>query len=104
MLPIERQLAKKRPQRKVKVVAPAVEEARGERPVSPASEFETNVLSVLSFLGIMVLFFGVVLAASGFLPEEMDTMITNNLYPAYSPFVGVFLLCSTAYGVWKSRQ
>lgn len=40
MLPIERQLAKKRPQRKVKVVAPAVEEARGERPVSPASEVQ----------------------------------------------------------------
>mmetsp|Transcript_11574 Transcript_11574/g.20921 ORF Transcript_11574/g.20921 Transcript_11574/m.20921 type:complete len:177 (-) Transcript_11574:140-670(-) len=104
LLPIERQLAKRKPQKKVKVVAPAVEEARGERPASPQSEFETNVLSVLSFLGLLVLLLGVLLAASGFLPEDIDNMISNTLYPAYSPFVGVFLLCSTAYGVWKSRQ
>jgi len=103
MLPIEKQLAKRRP-KKVKVIAPAVEEARGERPVSPASELEASVLSILSVLGILVLVLGVFIAGSGFLPDELDNFAANVLYPAYTPFVGVFLLCSTAYGVWKSRQ
>jgi hypothetical protein len=31
---------------------------------SPAAQFETNVLSVLSFLGLLVLLLGVLLAAS----------------------------------------
>mmetsp|Transcript_19779 Transcript_19779/g.47196 ORF Transcript_19779/g.47196 Transcript_19779/m.47196 type:complete len:177 (+) Transcript_19779:105-635(+) len=104
LLPIERQMASRRPKKKVKVIAPAVEEAQGKRPASPTSEFEGKVLSVLSIYGILVLVLGVVLAGSGFLPEEADSFIMDALYPAYTPFVGGFLACSTAYGVWKSRQ
>lgn len=62
--------ARRKPQKRVKVIAPAVEEAKGQRPASPASEFEGKVLSVLSILGLLVLVLGVFLAASVSLRER----------------------------------
>jgi len=41
---------------------------------------------------------------SGFLPEAIDTFATETLYNAFSPTVGLFLVMSSAYGVWKSKQ
>ena len=37
----------------------------------------------------------------GFLPESADRFATDVIYPAFSPQMGVFFVCSTAYGVWK---
>ena len=39
----------------------------------------------------------------GFLPESADRFATDVIYPAFSPQMGVFFVCSTAYGVWKVR-
>jgi hypothetical protein len=40
----------------------------------------------------------------GFLPEGADAFIQDYVYTAFSPTVGLFLACSSAYGVWKIRQ
>jgi hypothetical protein len=40
----------------------------------------------------------------GFLPEGADEFVATFLYPAFSPSIGIFLACSTAYGIWKTRQ
>ena len=39
----------------------------------------------------------------GFLPERLDRFAEAVLYPSFSPTVGVFLLCSAGYGLWKAR-
>ena len=39
----------------------------------------------------------------GFLPERLDRFAEAVLYPSFSPTVGVFLLCSAGYGLWKVR-
>ena len=37
----------------------------------------------------------------GFLPEAADQFAQDVVYPAFSPTLAVFLVCSTAYGLWK---
>lgn len=37
----------------------------------------------------------------GFLSESIDDFAQTYIYPAYSPLVVFFLLCSSAYGYWK---
>lgn len=39
----------------------------------------------------------------GFLSEEADNFITNYIYPAFSPTLGVFLAISVVYGLVKVR-
>ena len=41
------------------------------------------------------------LLLQGFLPESADRFATDIIYPAFSPQMGIFFVCSTAYGVWK---
>eukprot|EP00252_Welwitschia_mirabilis_P000262 TRINITY_DN10282_c0_g1_i1.p1 TRINITY_DN10282_c0_g1~~TRINITY_DN10282_c0_g1_i1.p1 ORF type:complete len:184 (+),score=37.41 TRINITY_DN10282_c0_g1_i1:138-689(+) len=52
-------------------------------------------------LGILILVEGAVLAASGFLPEEWDRLLTKYLYPAFTPTVVIFLVGTSAYGLYK---
>ena len=40
----------------------------------------------------------------GFLPESADQFIQDYVYKAFTPSIGLFLLGSTLYGLWKSRQ
>lgn len=40
-------------------------------------------------------------AVQGFLPEAADQFAQDVVYPSFSPTVGIFLLLSTAYGIWK---
>lgn len=40
----------------------------------------------------------------GFLPDAADTFITDYVFTAFTPTVGFFLLCSTAYGLWKTKN
>ena len=44
------------------------------------------------------------LFVQGFLPEAADDFIMTYVYTSFSPTVGLFLACSSAYGVWKIRQ
>ena len=88
------------------VVAPAVAKARataaGEGTALDAAEI--GYRRFLGFFGVAILLEGLVLGGSGFLPDEWDAWITNLLYPSFSPTVGIFLVFSSAYGVWKSSQ
>jgi hypothetical protein len=43
-------------------------------------------------------------SVQGFLPEAADQFVQDYIYKAFSPTVGLFLACSTLYGVWKTRQ
>ncbi len=39
----------------------------------------------------------------GFLPEAVDNFIVNFVFPAFTPTLGLFLLVSVAYGLFKSK-
>ncbi|XP_022765796.1 protein LOW PSII ACCUMULATION 2, chloroplastic-like [Durio zibethinus] len=55
-------------------------------------------------LGGIILVEGIVLAASGFLPEEWDNFFVKYLYPSFTPTVVLFLAGTVAYGVLKYLQ
>jgi hypothetical protein len=40
---------------------------------------------------------------TGFLPEEWDGFLVTNLYPSFTPTVGVFLAAAVAYGLFKTQ-
>eukprot|EP00891_Asterochloris_glomerata_P005672 jgi/Astpho2/5672/Aster-x1311 len=86
-----------------KVVAPQVQKALGTDPLSPQAQTEGTVLLVLLALFSLIILEGLLLALSGFLPESVDQFATDYIYKSFSPTVGVFVLCSTVYGVWKSK-
>lgn len=73
-------------------------------PPSEDAEFENNIVLVLFFLFGLIILEGIFLAGSGFLPEAVDKFALDIVYPSFSPTVVVFLLVSTFYGVWKTRQ
>lgn len=86
------------------VIAPAVSRAKGEAAPRPADGAEAAALQFLGAFFFVLLLEGLALAASGFFPENVDAFITERIYPSYSPHVGVFVLCSSLYGLWKSKQ
>jgi hypothetical protein len=86
------------------VIAPAVSRAKGEAAARPADGAEAAALQFLGVFFAVLLLEGLALAASGFFPESVDAFITERVYPSYSPQLGAFLLCSSVYGLWKSKQ
>ncbi|KAE8721677.1 Protein LOW PSII ACCUMULATION 2 [Hibiscus syriacus] len=73
------------------------EEAKAEEQRKNESAF------LLAWLGLggIILVQGIVLAASGFLPEEWDKFFVKYLYPSFTPTVLLFLAGTVAYGVLK---
>ncbi|XP_068655301.1 protein LPA2 [Aristolochia californica] len=61
---------------------------------------------LLTWLGLGILIFieGIVLSASGFLPEEWDKFFVNYLYPSFTPTVFLFVAGTVGYGVYKYLQ
>lgn len=86
------------------VIAPAVSRAKGEAAARPVDSAEAAALQFLGAFFFVLLLEGLALAAAGFFPENVDAFITERIYPSYSPQLGVFLLFSSLYGLWKSRQ
>ncbi|XP_019154877.1 PREDICTED: protein LOW PSII ACCUMULATION 2, chloroplastic [Ipomoea nil] len=58
---------------------------------------------LLAWLGLggIILVEGIVLASSGFLPEQWDNFFVKYLYPSFTPTVGLFVAGTVAYGVLK---
>ncbi|PQM37503.1 protein LOW PSII ACCUMULATION 2 chloroplastic isoform X2 [Prunus yedoensis var. nudiflora] len=78
-----------------------------EEDEAKAKEMGTNESAfVLAWLGLggVILAQGLLLAASGFLPEEWDKFFVKYLYPSFTPTVGLFVAGSVAYGVLKYLQ
>lgn len=72
----------------------------------PAEEYkkvDQNFVYALLFLGLGIFAEGLLVAGSGFLPESIDDFIAARIFPAFTPTLGVFLLVSVAYGLFKSK-
>ena len=87
----------------IKVVSPARDAALGKALTEQQIQ-ETRYVQTLLYGGGFILFLGVLLATSGFFPEPVDNFIGDVIYPSCSYVVGLFLLGSSVYGIWKVRQ
>jgi hypothetical protein len=81
---------------------PAAGGAASGGPLSGAAALEQGYVRFLAAFFGLILLDGIVLATSGFLPEAVDVFAENVLYPTFSPLIGVFLLFSSLYGLWKA--
>lgn len=99
----------KKQQQKRKQQSATVRRAAPQQPLLSApgnpqtQQIETAYVLSLGFLGILIFVEGIILAASGFLPEEWDGFLVTNLYPSFTPTVGVFLAAAVAYGLFKTQ-
>lgn len=96
--------ASKLPEAKVKVESAAVKLGTGQAPGTAGGAAETLFVQFLGALFVLILVEGLVLAASGFLPEELDAAVSEWLYPSYSPQILLFLGMSSLYGLFKTGK
>ncbi|XP_068328401.1 protein LPA2 [Pyrus communis] len=78
-----------------------------EEDEAKAKEMGTNESAfVFAWLGLggVILAQGLILAASGFLPEDWDKFLVKYLYPSFTPTVGLFVAGSVVYGAVKYLQ
>lgn len=87
---------------KVKVESAIVDAVTGKTEPSEAEKYEGYALLFLAFLFVNILLFGLILAGSGFLPEEWDQFAEKVVYPNYSYLVLSFVAGSSAYGLFKT--
>lgn len=101
---IERRRSRRRVEAGVKVESAAVAQATGAAPPTKVGEAETTFVRALGAFFALLLAEGLVLAASGFLPEALDAAVEQYLYPSFSPQMLLFLGASSAYGLWKTGK
>jgi len=89
---------------KVKVDSAVVDQVTGKTAPVPASQAESAYVAGLTALFVAVIAEGLLLAGSGFLPEEVDTFVREKLYPTYSYTVLAFLGGSSLYGLFKTGK
>jgi hypothetical protein len=65
---------------------------------------ETNFVFALLVVFSLLFFMGVFISVSGFLSPEIDAIATDVVYPLFSPMLGVFLLLSSSYGLYKAQK
>lgn len=82
----------------------SVRDALEGKNLTPNQVFEGQAILGLGLIFSVCLAEGFIVAASGFLPDAADEFIMKYVYSAFSPTVGLFLACSSAYGVWKIRE
>ncbi|XP_010276884.1 PREDICTED: protein LOW PSII ACCUMULATION 2, chloroplastic [Nelumbo nucifera] len=83
---------------------PAFLSQQGEAQSQEQRKNESAFLLTWLGLGSLILIEGIVLAASGFLPEEWDKFFVKYLYPSFTPTVFLFVGGTVAYGVLKYLQ
>jgi len=103
----ERALQAKRRQPKVRVTTPvSIDPSTGQRqiPLTEEQILEGRFVLGLGLVFVVILLQGLVVAASGFLPDDLDHWAQTSVLPAFTPTVGIFLFFSTIYGAWKSQS
>lgn len=85
------------------VIAPLRDQIYNDEPLTEEQKAEGAVVSTLAILFVVILAEGIFLAGSGFMSEGADQFAQDIVFPAFSPTLGLFLLISSAYGVWKTR-
>lgn len=85
-----------------KVISATRDQVYGDAPRTPIQQFESNVVTYLTVVFCVILAEGVFLAGSGFLSAEADAFAMDVVYPLFSPTLGLFLLSSSLYGLWKT--
>ncbi|XP_023554492.1 protein LOW PSII ACCUMULATION 2, chloroplastic [Cucurbita pepo subsp. pepo] len=75
-----------------------------EEAIKEQGKNESYFLLTWLGLGAVILVEGIVLAASGFLPEKWDKFFVKYLYPSFTPTVSLFVAGTVAYGVSKYLQ
>ncbi|CAL1405173.1 unnamed protein product [Linum trigynum] len=93
-------IIRRSPVEKPEFIGVRVDEAKAKEQGKNESAF------VLTWLGLggVILVQGILLSASGFLPEEWDRLFVKYLYPTFTPTVGLFVAGTVAYGVLKYLQ
>lgn len=66
-----------------------------------AQQLETAFIFSWACLGIFILTEGIILGASGLLPEGWDEVLVKYIYPSFTPTVGLFLIGAVFYGLFK---
>lgn len=105
---------KKKPKGNRRERASIIRRTPAEKPAFISQENEVKVKEqgrnesafILAWLGLggIILVEGILLAASGFLPEEWDKFFVKYLYPSFTPTVGLFVAGTVVYGVLKYLQ
>ena len=91
---------------KITVEGAAIEAAKGT--ATPTIQSASEEAYILFLFGYVVVIFlgGLILAGSAFkiFPDNIETWVSETLYPAYSPTVIGFLVFSSVYGLVKTRN
>ncbi|KAL5728111.1 hypothetical protein ACHQM5_001233 [Ranunculus cassubicifolius] len=100
----KRKKSKGRVIRRTPLEKPAFLSAKSEVKVPKQDTGETVFILAWIGLGSLIIIEGLVLSASGFLPEEWDNFFTKYLYPAFTPTVFLFVAGTVVYGVLKYKE
>ncbi|XP_065871089.1 protein LPA2 [Euphorbia lathyris] len=90
--------------RRSPVQKPATVSQQEEAKATDQNTSESAFIVAWLGLGGIILVQGLLLSASGFLPDEWDKLFVKYLYPSFTPTVFLFVAGSVTYGVLKYLQ